>query len=200
MFESTATWMEEKVYPDVDDYHQYVAPWSQLSTMPITLADSSKMYGSAMFDRWLDDIYGEDIVRRRVGALRRARTASRPAAYDTAIREAHGPGFSYELIDLAASTAEWKTADSGVHEGATFPEMKRIPVKLPTDGTVLSRQARPHRATRCSTSRSSDAPKLKLTGGAAGRHRGRDRARRPQRRQASGRSLSGVTPGAARPR
>ena len=28
MFESTATWMEEKVFPEVDDYHQYVVPWA----------------------------------------------------------------------------------------------------------------------------------------------------------------------------
>ena len=81
MFESTATWMEEKVFPDVDDYHQYVGPWAQLSTMPITRFDrqnGDKVYGSAVFNRWLDD----DTTSRSSGArgsCRSTRTRSPPA-------------------------------------------------------------------------------------------------------------------------
>src|SRR3954451_4480379 len=137
MFESIPTWMEEKVYPDIDDYHPYIGPWSQLSSMPITKADSSKMYGSAVFNRWLDDGYGENIVRR---AWERSATLNSfaPGAYDAAIREANGPGFSYELMALAAASAKWQTSYSDVHEGASFPEMKRIPVKLPHDGSTIA--------------------------------------------------------------
>ena len=163
MFESTATWMEEKVYPEIDDYHQYLNGWSQLSTMPITLHDARKEYGSAIFNRWLDDGYGEDIVRRaweRSAAL----GSFAPGAYDAAIREANGPGFSYELIDLAASSAEWQASDSDVHEGATFPEMARIPVKLPTDGSTISGKL-DHTAYALFDVQLSSAPKLKLTGG-----------------------------------
>jgi Family of unknown function (DUF6055) len=163
MFESTATWMEEKVYPDIDDYHQYLDPWSERSTMPITLADSSKMYGSAVFNRWLDDAYGQDIVRRaweRSAAL----GSFAPGTYDAAIREAHGPGFSYELMDLAAASAEWQTSDSGVHEGATFPAMKRIPVKLPHDGSTITGKL-DHTGYALFDVQLSNAPKLKLTGG-----------------------------------
>jgi len=140
MFESTATWMEEKVFPDVDDYHQYVGPWAQLSAMPITRfdrANGDKVYGSAVFNRWLDDEYDETIVRR-AWELSINQDSFAPGAYDKAIREYHGPGFSYELANFAASTAEWKSAGAGVHEGAAFPDVKRAGVTLPTDGSVVS--------------------------------------------------------------
>ena len=67
MFESTATWMEEKVFPEVDDYHQYMTPWSQLSTMPITRFSrqaGDKVYGSAVFNHWIGDRYGAETIRR----------------------------------------------------------------------------------------------------------------------------------------
>src|SRR4051812_34545756 len=163
MFEATATWMEEKVYPDIDDYHQYLTGWSQLSTMPMTLHDPRKEYGSAIFDRWLDDGYGEETIRRaweRSAAL----DSFAPGAYDAAIREAGGPGFSYELIALAASSAEWQSSNSGVHEGATFPPMKRIAVKLPHDGTTVSGKL-DHTGFALFDVALSSAPKLKLTGG-----------------------------------
>ena len=43
MFESTATWMEEKVFPDIDDYHQNMAPWAKRSLEPLTASDDAKV-------------------------------------------------------------------------------------------------------------------------------------------------------------
>ena len=165
MFESTATWMEEKVFPDVDDYHQYVGPWAQLSTMPITRfdrQDGDKVYGSAVFNRWLDDEYDESIVRR-AWELSINQDSFAPGAYDKAIREAHGPGFSYELANFAASTAEWKAAGAGVHEGATFPDVKRAGVTLPTDGSTVSGKL-DHTAYALFDVAKTTAPKLQLKG------------------------------------
>ena len=68
MFESTATWMEEKVFPEVDDYHQYVVPCSAMPITRFDRQDGDKVYGSAVFNRWLDDEYDESIVRR-LGAV-----------------------------------------------------------------------------------------------------------------------------------
>ena len=96
--------------------------------MPITRFDrqqGDKVYGSAVFNRWLDDDYDESIVRR-AWELSINQGSFAPGAYDKAIREYHGPGFSYELANFAASTAEWKAAGAGVHEGAKFPDVKRI--------------------------------------------------------------------------
>ena len=165
MFESTATWMEEKVFPAVDDYHQYVGPWAQLSAMPITRfdrANGDKVYGSAVFNRWLDDEYDETIVRR-AWELSINQNSFAPGAYDKAIREHHGPGFSYELANFAASTAEWKSAGAGVHEGAAFPDVKRAGVTLPTDGSVVSGKL-DHTGYALFDVAKTSAPKLQLTG------------------------------------
>ena len=166
MFESTATWMEEKVFPEVDDYHQYMTPWSKLSTMPITRFNrqqGDKVYGSAVFNHWIDDRYGEDIVRR-AWELSIQQGSMAPRAYDKAIRLGNGPGFSYEFHDLAANSAEWRTASSRVHEGAAFPDMERIDVTLPTDGSVIAGKL-DHTAYALFDVEPSNAPALKLTGG-----------------------------------
>jgi hypothetical protein len=165
MFESTATWMEEKVFPDVDDYHQYVGPWAQLSMMPLTRFDrqnGDKVYGSAIFNRWLDDSYDETIVRR-AWELSINQDSFAPGAYDKAIRESHGPGFSYEFANFAASTAEWKAPGAGVHEGASFPDVKRAGVTLPTDGSVVSGRL-DHTAYALFDVAKTTAPKLQLVG------------------------------------
>jgi hypothetical protein len=165
MFESTATWMEEKVFPEVDDYHQYVGPWAQLTAMPITRFDreeGDKVYGSAVFNRWLDDEYDEAVIRR-AWELSINQGSFAPGAYDKAIREHHGPGFSYELANFAASTAEWKAAGSRVHEGASFPDVKRVGIQLPTDGSVVSGKL-DHTAYAVFDVAKTNAPKLQLKG------------------------------------
>jgi hypothetical protein len=165
MFESTATWMEEKVFPEVDDYHQYVVPWAQLSAMPITRfdrQDGDKVYGSAVFNRWLDDEYDESIVRR-AWELSINQGSFAPGAYDKAIREYHGPGFSYELASFAASSAEWKVPGAGVHEGAKFPDVKRAGVTLPVDGSVVSGEL-DHTGYALFDVAPTSAPKLELVG------------------------------------
>ena len=165
MFESTATWMEEKVYPDVDDYLQYVGPWAKVSPMPITRfdrANGDKVYGSAVFNRWLDDEYEESIVRR-AWELSINQGSFAPGAYDKAIREYHGPGFSYELANFAGSTAEWRTAAAGVHEGARFPDVTRAAIALPADGSVVSGKL-DHTGYALFDVAKTTAPKLQLTG------------------------------------
>src|SRR5206468_2337700 len=66
MFEATAVWMEDRVYNDVNDYLQYMAPWAQLSFLPITQFDANdqtdpyniKVYGDSVLNRWIDSPYG----------------------------------------------------------------------------------------------------------------------------------------------
>jgi hypothetical protein len=121
-----------------------------------------KVYGSAIFNRWLDDSYDETIVRR-AWELSINQDSFAPGAYDKAIREYHGPGFSYEFASFAASTAEWKSPGAGVHEGATFPDVKRVNVTLPTDGSVVSGKL-DHTAYALFDVAKTSAPKLQLSG------------------------------------
>ena len=48
MFESTATWMEEIVYPAVNDYLQYIGPWArevERAADRVRPAEELKVYG-----------------------------------------------------------------------------------------------------------------------------------------------------------
>src|SRR5215218_3421675 len=54
MYEATATWVEDKVFPAINDYLIYVDDWIGVPEVPLTAANGSKEYGSAVFNHWLD--------------------------------------------------------------------------------------------------------------------------------------------------
>src|SRR6266576_3098042 len=68
LFESTAVWMEDKVYDDVNDYLSYLTPWSQLSQVPLTRFNGNdstdplnvKVYGDAVLPRYIDAHLGQE--------------------------------------------------------------------------------------------------------------------------------------------
>jgi hypothetical protein len=134
MYESTATWAEEKVFPADDDYHLYMGTWADKPTQPLTSADGLKMYGSAIWNHWLEQRYGAEAVR---GAWQQsaATPGFAPAAYDLAIKTAGGTSFATDFGDFAAATAEWDGADSGIHEGAAFPRDVRRAGNLAVGGS-----------------------------------------------------------------
>jgi len=71
MFESTAVWMEGRVYPAAFDYLQYLPGWVQLTARPLTTFNGTdpndrrnvKVYGTAVWNKWLDARYGPDVIR-----------------------------------------------------------------------------------------------------------------------------------------
>jgi hypothetical protein len=140
MLESSAVWMEGKVYDPVHDYLQYLPGWVDLSQQPITSFDGNnpndrnnlKVYGSSVWNKWLDQRYGQDIVR---GAWEDSVKAGSfaPAAYDAAIRQHGGVGFDDEFDRFAAATAEWQAVNSGFPEGALYPDVSRAG-QLPVNG------------------------------------------------------------------
>ena len=120
MFESTATWMEEEVYPAIDDYHQYLDTWAQRSLEPITLADPAKMYGSAVWNHWLSGRFGPDVVRRAWEVSDGFNEAS-PHAYDRAIREAAAPA------SAPSSSSSRRAPPSGARPTAASTRASRSP-------------------------------------------------------------------------
>ncbi len=158
MFESTAVWMEDRVYDEINDYLSYLDAWSQLSPIPITQFNSadpqdpgnSKVYGSGVWNRWLDERYGPDVVRDAwESSLRTSPPSFAPGAYDAALRtRGVGGGFIEAFTRFVAETAEWRTAN--FHEGELFPDMRRltdekgVPFSVRADGPGVSGQARPH--------------------------------------------------------
>jgi hypothetical protein len=134
MFEATAVWMEDKVYTDVNDYLQYLTPWSQMSFIPITQFNTQrsddptnvKVYGDAVWNRWLDTRFGESTPRIAwEHSLTSKPKSFAPGAYDQALK-LRGSSFFSSFTQFVTDTAEWRLANAPFAEGSTFPDMLRV--------------------------------------------------------------------------
>ena len=132
LFEATATWSEDFVYPDVNDYVAYVQAFASSPGTPITdrtAVRGLKIYGTAVWNHWLSGTGGG----YGVGAVRRAWEVSDVtdpadfaiAAYDKAIGKSKGRSFSREFAAFSAATAEWRTGNGGFPDRALYPDMAR---------------------------------------------------------------------------
>jgi hypothetical protein len=125
-YEATAVWMEDHVYPAINDYLRYVKRWVLRSKTPLTASDI-KIYGSAVWNHWLAGRFGDAVVRT---AWERA-AAVRPFgfsinAYSAAIRAAGGKDFSHQFARFAAATAEWRTpGDFPYPDALLYEDVKR---------------------------------------------------------------------------
>ncbi|MGH2982472.1 MAG: MXAN_6640 family putative metalloprotease [Solirubrobacterales bacterium] len=116
-YEATAVWIEDRVYPQLDDYLRYIKRWVVRSKLPITI-NNIKIYGTAVFNHWLAGRHGHAVIRT---AWERA-PAVKPAgfsidAYNAAIRAAARSAgkrvrrrdLAHEFARFAATSAEWRT-------------------------------------------------------------------------------------------
>jgi Family of unknown function (DUF6055) len=130
MFEATAVYMEDKVYPSNNDYLQYVDDWTANTKQPLTTFSKTnlKVYGSAVWNHWLDRRFGSGVVRsaweQSVGAADFA-----PGAYSAAIAGLGGGGFSDEFDRFAAAVAEWDAPSAAFPD--RYPDVPRDAL-LPT--------------------------------------------------------------------
>ncbi len=135
--EATATWMEDLVYDEIDDYLRYMRRWVKLWDTPLTTS-SIKEYGSAVWNQWLAERYGAPIVRRAWAEAIHARPGGfSVAAYDAAIRAAGRSDFAHDFAHFAAAVAEWGTGE-GFSESRRYPDMRRQG-SLPLNGRTLTR-------------------------------------------------------------
>ena len=158
MFEATATWMEDEVYTEIDDYLQYIPPWAQMSFVPLTSfdaidssnPDNVKVYGDMVWSRWIDARYGPETIRNAWENSLLTKPASfAPGAYDAALRS-RGSSFFASFSRFAADTAEWRASNTPFAEGSSFPDMARVRdassgqvIRLLTDGNAAGGQL-PH--------------------------------------------------------
>lgn len=135
MFESVATWVEDKVFPEVNDYVGYIESFAASPGSPLTnfkAANGLKVYGSAVWNHWLDAGvrgYGADVIRNAWEIS--DETDPRDfaiAAYAGAIQNAGGRSFSHEFAAFAGASAEWRTGDFGFPDAATYPDVRRAGV------------------------------------------------------------------------
>lgn len=125
MFEATATWVEEQVYPEINDYLNYLSAFAKGSATPMT-GRGIKIYSEAVWNHWLSFRYGLPVVRdawaASQGGVKPAHLAT--AAYTEAIAAYGGDSFAPEFGTFAAATAEWKTGTT-FPDAAVYPDMKR---------------------------------------------------------------------------
>jgi hypothetical protein len=129
MFESTAVWTEEQVYPEINDYLNYLPSFAGGSRSPITdrkAAKGLKIYGSGVWNHWLAHRFGGATILRAWEVSAATKPADYSiAAYDEAIRDAGGKGFEREFVRFVAATAEWRAGHGGFPDAAAFPDVKR---------------------------------------------------------------------------
>jgi hypothetical protein len=168
MFEATATWMEEMVFPTVNDYLQYLTPWTREITTPMTsFSDRSlKVYGSAVWNHWLSRRLGQPAVRDAWAASLQTRPQHLAVkAYDRAIRAAPGDrDWLSEYVRFAAATAEWRST-SAFPDSAQYPDVRRTGT-LATSRPNYARYSLNHTTYRIADvpDRSGAALKLELRG------------------------------------
>jgi Bacterial Ig-like domain len=142
--ESTAVWAEDAVYDDVNDYLSYLGPWSRMTDVPLTTFDeldqsdplNLKVYGDAVFPRWIQSHYGAGLIRaaweRSTGTIP---ASFAPATYDAVLHE-RGSSFFDAFARFAADTAEWRSAAGPFHDrdAALWPDVTRAPQRALAPG------------------------------------------------------------------
>lgn len=125
LFEDTATWMEEQVYPEINDYINYLPAFAKGTEVPMTGTDI-KIYSEATFNHWLSGHYGQAAVRD-VWAASQAGVNPKhlaTAAYTAGVTANGGRPFADEFGDFAAATAEWNSSPY-FPDAQVYPEVRR---------------------------------------------------------------------------
>ncbi|HKJ36539.1 MAG TPA: MXAN_6640 family putative metalloprotease [Solirubrobacterales bacterium] len=127
LFESTATWVEDHVFGEINDYVNFLDAFARRPHKPLAEPNRRpvRLYGSAMWNHWLAARHGTDVVRSTWEGSRRTNPISfAVAAYDRAIAGAGGSSFSREFAAFAAASAEWNALRSFPDAGS-YPDMRR---------------------------------------------------------------------------
>ncbi len=152
-FESSAVWMEQRMYPAINDWLRFVEDrtsgegWRSLTERSLTYfeptpgepgaldARAAKPYGDVVWNSFLSSKYGSagDALQR--GAWERSNGVERAStdSYHAAIRAAGGRGLSEDFAAFSAAVAEWKVPTSRFPVPAKLPDVERRG-KLVRDG------------------------------------------------------------------
>ena len=125
MDESTATWMENEVFPGIDDYVHYVRGWARESVVPLTSSGFPKLYGSAVWLQWLSERYGAGVVRSAWQRAQKIKPAGfSVGVFNSAIKSTSRSNFARAFARFATNTAEWR-ANRRFPEAYSFPRVRR---------------------------------------------------------------------------
>lgn len=97
-YEITSTWLEDVVYPEINDYYNYLPTIFSGSVylFPFTSGSGFVMYGRAIWGHMMDRRYGRDIMREKWEYIRERHPVD---AIDRALRD-HGSTIEQELAEF----------------------------------------------------------------------------------------------------
>jgi hypothetical protein len=131
--EATGTWMEEQVFPAVNDFLGYLPRFTRSTEVPLT-DPGPKVYGDVVWNHWLTSRYGPDVIRDtyRVSG---AGTSFAAAAYNQVITRESGrrSDFLREFTAFSTAVAEWRAGDD-FPDAELYPDVERAGV-LPIGGS-----------------------------------------------------------------
>ena len=149
-YESSAVWLEQRMYPALDDWLRFVNDgrsgpgWRSLTELPLTAFDhtqdqprNAKPYGSVVFNHFLTARYGDggEALHRRTWELSDGLARASTGAYDRAIRDAQGPGLATDFAAFSAAVAEWRLPQAGFPLPGQLPDVERLGT-LSADGAA----------------------------------------------------------------
>ena len=129
LFEDTATWAEEQVYPGINDYLNYLPGFANKPQVPMT-GKSIKIYSEAIWNHWLSYKYGKDLIRK-TWVVSPSEKHFAVDSYNRVIKDENGASsFGKELGQFFTDTAEFHSSIA-FPDAAAYPDVKR-------SGTVKS--------------------------------------------------------------
>lgn len=156
-YESSAVWVEQRMYPEVKDWLRYVRDresgpgWSSLTELSLTYFEqdpdaenaldprTAKPYGGVVWNQFLSAKYGAAGDAIQLGSWQRSNglDEASTAAYDSAIRRAGGRSMSADFADFSAAAAEWRVPSAPFPTPSELPDVERRG-SLVRDGAAMS--------------------------------------------------------------
>jgi hypothetical protein len=123
LFEAGATWMEDMVYDEVNDYYYYLPPFFQHPSQPFYVSNGIHEYGLSVFYHMLEQQHGIEVIK----SIWENFIHYEPVvAIDQAVRR-YGGTFAHKLIDFSIWNTHTGAYADTVHyyaEGRHYPELK----------------------------------------------------------------------------
>jgi len=144
-FESSAVWMEQRMYPEIKDWLRFLddratgGGWRSLTELPLTYFEpnpdgpgaldprTAKVYGDVVWNQFLSSKYGSagDALQRATWERSNGFEYASTDAYDEAIRAAGGSGIAEDFAEFSAAVSEWQAPASPFPNPADLPDVER---------------------------------------------------------------------------
>ena len=138
-YELTSTWMEDVVYPGINDYIQYLSLYFRNTAIPFNVSNGYIEYGRAIWGKFIEKRFGRDRMRRSWEYL-----SSMPSlqAIDASLREV-GTNFVREYPEFSLwhfYTGHRADPITYFSEATLFPEIQPVDLIefIPPTATISS--------------------------------------------------------------